>query len=73
MGNWTIVIEGSGAHHNKDRPADANKLAEDFVAVLGGAGHTVEHATFTHSGRDDLTGLLRQHKAQRAATEPEEA
>jgi hypothetical protein len=69
MGNWTIVIEGTGSHHNKDYPKDANKLAEAFVADLGAAGHTVEHATFTHSGRDDLTAGTGEDDG--STTEPE--
>lgn len=52
MGNWTITIQGTGAHHNKDYPGDANKMAQKFVEELKVAGQTVESATFTHGGRE---------------------
>jgi len=52
MGNWAITIIGTGAHHNKDYPQDANKMAEKFVDDLKAAGHIVEFATFTHGGRE---------------------
>jgi hypothetical protein len=52
MGNWAINILGTGAHHNKDFPNDANKLVEKFVEELKATGQIVEVATFTHGGRD---------------------
>ena len=55
MGNWAITIIGTGAHHNKDYPQDANKMAEKFVDDLKAAGHIVESATFTHGGREVFT------------------
>jgi len=54
MGYWNITIEGTGAHHNKKHADDANRLAAEFVQKLRDAGHTVSHASFTHSGRDDI-------------------
>lgn len=54
MGDWNITIRGRGAHHNKDYPKDANRMAEAFVAELRDAGHEVKSATFTHGGEDDL-------------------
>lgn len=52
MGNYAIVILGTGAHHNKDYPQDANKMMEKFVEELKKASHTVEVATFTYGGRE---------------------
>jgi hypothetical protein len=54
MGNWVIHIEGTGAHHNKDNPGDADKIAMKAVEDLFNAGQNIEHATFTHGGRDVL-------------------
>ena len=54
MGNWNINIQGVGCHHNTDYPQDANKMAAEFVKQLKNAGHTVESATFTHGGKEDL-------------------
>ncbi len=31
---------------------DANKLFEEFVDKLRAAGHSIEHASFTHGARD---------------------
>lgn len=53
MGNWTINIEGTGPHHNK-QDFDADEIAREAVRTLRAKGHTVEHATITASGRDNL-------------------
>ena len=47
MGNWTIVIEGVGAHHNTNNPGDANVQAVDFVKSLEASGQRIRHASFT--------------------------
>src|SRR5258707_423550 len=54
MGNWTITIHGISCHHNEALEADANRLAAKFADELRAAGHNVEHASFTHGGREDL-------------------
>src|SRR6185312_8888257 len=42
MGNWVIVIEGCGCHHNDEaHVVDANRQAAEFVQALRDAGHTV--------------------------------
>jgi hypothetical protein len=53
MGNWTILIEGTGSHHNQ-QPSDANALADACVTLLRKHGQTVEHASFTSGGREIL-------------------
>lgn len=68
MGNWNINIQGVGAHHNADYPNDANRLAEKFVEDLKRAGHTVEHAEFTHGGKQDISKV--QHKWTDSAPSP---
>ena len=54
MGDWAIVVEGTGAHHNKEFPNDADRLAQRFVDDLIKAGHEVRLATFTAGGRTVL-------------------
>lgn len=52
MGNWNMTIIGTGAHHNADNPGDADRVLSETVKKLKDAGHNVEHASFTHGGRD---------------------
>lgn len=54
MGNWNITIQGVGCHHNKDLPQDADRMSKKFVEDLKSAGHTVESATFTYGGKEEL-------------------
>ncbi len=54
MGNWTIVIEGKGPHHNKDNPGDADIMLLEFIEKLQANGQHVSHASFTQSGRETL-------------------
>lgn len=53
MGNWTIIIEGTGQHHNNGDPKDADVIAHEFTDALLRAGQSVEHSTFTSGGRLD--------------------
>jgi hypothetical protein len=55
MGNWNISIHGTGCHHNNDYPADADRMAAEFVTLLRSKGHTVSHASITHGGECDIT------------------
>jgi len=60
MGNWVIVIEGCGCHHNDEaHVVDANRQAAEFVQALRDAGHTVGRATFTTGGVDDISSPKR--------------
>ena len=54
MGNWVIHIEGTGSHHNSRADIDANEKAKEFVHELIGIGQSVESATFTAGGRDNV-------------------
>lgn len=58
MGQWTIVIEGTGCHHGQSE-ADAERLAKQFVDLLTTRGHTVSHASFTNSSRESMLGERR--------------
>ena len=60
MGNWTIVIEGTGSHHNNLDPSDADVMAMRFIQALEENGHHVEHASITTAGRD----VFRSHNVQ---------
>lgn len=75
MGNWKLVIEGHGTHHNKGVPTDANILAGQFVDKLRASGQEVSAATFElEVGRpaDDLTpGSVAYMRYMGAAPAPE--
>lgn len=47
MGDWTIVIVGSGAHHNPDYDGDADRIFYETVKRLKEAGQEIEHAFIT--------------------------
>lgn len=47
MGDWTIVIVGTGAHHNPDYDGDADRIFRETVKRLEEAGQEVEHAFIT--------------------------
>ncbi len=51
MGNWCIVITGTGPHDN-GIPEDANAIFQDFVTELRAAGHTVTAAQITTGGAE---------------------
>lgn len=75
MGDWAIVIQGTGAHHNKDFPQDADRMTQRFVDDLVRAGHDIVSATFTNGGRtvvdtidvrtDYLKGQVREDSTRR--------
>jgi hypothetical protein len=52
MGNWTIIIEGTGSHHNRGALSDADVMLLDFVLRLRKSGQSVEHVSFTSAARD---------------------
>jgi len=51
VGNWTIVIEGTGGHHN-NHECDADVLLKSFAEKLRDSAQTVEHVSFTNGARD---------------------
>ena len=51
MGNWTVVIQGTGAHHNKEYQNDADKMYDAFLKHLIESGQQINHASFTSGGR----------------------
>ena len=74
MGDWAIVVHGTGAHHNKDYPTDADRMAQEFVDKLIEAGHTVALATFTSGGRtvlDVTENLEAKHRSSDYYRTPE--
>ncbi len=46
MGDWTLVIHGTGAHHN-GKPGDIDDLASQFIVDLMIAGQRIHSATLT--------------------------
>lgn len=66
MGNWAIFVQGLGCHHNGNPEIDANETAKAFVQRLTEQGHTVEVATFTYGGKDDLLGNVQPQNEELA-------
>lgn len=54
MGQWTIVIHGTGQHHNGGDDKDANRMLKDFVTNLRNSGQMIDDARFTHSAREKI-------------------
>lgn len=54
MGNYTIIIEGSGLHGNENNPDDADKLLLEFISDLKKKNHNIQHVSFTGSQRKVL-------------------
>lgn len=65
MGQWNISIHGTGVHHNKNLPADANRMAAKFVRELKAAGHSISHATITYGGEENVTNVSEEEDAAR--------
>lgn len=68
MGSWVIHIEGTGAHHNGRPSVDANEVMEDAILRLLKQGQSIETATFTSSGRDDVLLMVAKRLAGECAT-----
>ena len=60
MGNWTIVIHGTGAHHN-GKSYDAEIMTDAFAQSLMRAGQRVESVSFTSGGRLELPSNMREN------------
>ena len=74
MGNWAIVVRGTGCHHNYSKAVkDANRTAAEFVKQIKADGHTVSSATFTVGHDEDISGadeyLAGLERAETAAEE----
>jgi hypothetical protein len=61
MGQYTIVITGTGPHHNAPHQhlIDADKIAKDAIAALKAGGHQVVHAAITVGFTDPLAAPVR--------------
>lgn len=53
MGNWCIVVQGVGSHHN-DNSADADFAAKAMVQLLKMKGHVISSATITYGGAQEI-------------------
>ena len=76
MGQWTIVIHGTGAHHNwvtadgpdgrsgyiagRKNDYDADLLFAEFVDLLKAKGQTITGATFTVGGMEGVETVIRR-------------
>lgn len=54
MGDWTILIEGTGCHDNGGKEYDADVIARDTVEKLREKGHTIQRSSFTSGNRKDI-------------------
>lgn len=53
MGNWTIIIQGLGCHHNNNAQIDANIVAAGLTQELLGIGQTISRAEFIVGANTD--------------------
>ncbi|HYD83311.1 MAG TPA: hypothetical protein VEA63_04650 [Opitutus sp.] len=60
MGNYAIVIFGTGCHHNPDNTTDADKMAHQFVNKLAEAGHKIDATAFQVLTRGRAPEALRE-------------
>lgn len=58
MGNWRLVVEGVGAHHNTDYFGDADRIAKQAVELLIAEGQSVTSARFEHGLDGNFDNLL---------------
>lgn len=74
MGQFTMVIHGTGAHHNwatdekgyikgRRNDHDADLLFAEFVDHLKAKGHTITGATFTVGGMEGAENVIRTFSA----------
>lgn len=68
MGNWTLLIEGTGCHHNGKPEIDADLIAPKLVQQLREQGHHIEHATFTSGGRQSAVPVVREQRVDEGGT-----
>lgn len=77
MGQFTMVIHGTGAHHNWEADEkgyikgrrnnyDADLLFAEFVDELKAKGHAITGATFTVGGMEGAENVIRQFTAKPA-------
>lgn len=87
MGQWTIVIHGTGAHHNwattdgpdgrtgyitgRKNDYDADLMFAEFVDQLKERGHTITGSTFTHGGMEGPDNVVRRDYVNPHLTKPE--
>lgn len=69
MGNWTLIISGTGCHHNNDPKGhygqcgaeeDADQRLLEFADRLGKDGHTISNAAIIHGGGADTVAFAYQ-------------
>ena len=59
MGDWTLIVSGTGCHHNNADNAlgieeDADQQLFEFADLLTRSGHTLRHAAIVHCGGADV-------------------
>jgi hypothetical protein len=51
MGNWTLIVQGTGCHHNGDKEFDADVITERVAGLFTEHGHVIESVDLTTGGR----------------------
>lgn len=51
MGNWTLVVQGTGCHHNGGKEFDADVIAGKVAGLFTEHGHVIESVDLTTGGR----------------------
>lgn len=57
MGQWVLVIHGTGAHHNENSAIDADIMASEFIQKIKDAGQRVTSGHFTVGTGETLPKL----------------
>ena len=87
MGDWTLIVSGTGCHHNngthgaKGIEEDADQRLLEIVDRLCKDGHFIKHAAIVHGGGADTVeigypaegGNLQVRQYKRATGETQDA
>lgn len=66
MGDWTLIVSGTGVHHNNNPEGhygangceeDADQRLLEFVDQLARDGHDIKNAAIVHGGGADVVQL----------------
>ena len=72
MGQWTLVVQGQGTHHNGNAPFDADVIARQVAPLFEEHGHIIESVQLTAGGRQQVVSEeARAAHVEPAPVEPE--
>lgn len=55
MGDWTLIVEGAGPHHNANI-GDVDVIVAQMFEALKNNGHQIKHASFVLGEAESLKG-----------------